>query len=116
MFLQLGIMTDMHQKKFLYFCIKTVQIAEQNCSSHETFFQVAIYMSYIDKLSTRAVYGGYLDGQYTCKADYTPDALKSIKVVQPILWIVFKFLFHDYGNKVKSGLIFYFACCQNLWS
>lgn len=42
---------------------------------------VAIFMSYIDKISERPKYGDYMNGQYTCKSEYTPDGLKSIKVV-----------------------------------
>jgi len=41
---------------------------------------VAITMSYLDKLSTKAGYGDYLSKQLTCRMDVTPDALKAVKV------------------------------------
>jgi hypothetical protein len=37
-------------------------------------------MSYMDKLSKKKEYGSYLSGQFTCRADSTPDALQKIKV------------------------------------
>ncbi|XP_063691973.1 uncharacterized protein LOC134824159 [Bolinopsis microptera] len=52
---------------------------ENGCEGGD-YRMVSIFMSYLDKLSLRGNYGQYLNGQHTCRADNTPDALERIKV------------------------------------
>ena len=44
------------------------------------FRMVAVHVGALDKLSTKAAYGKYMDGQYTCRSGTTPDGLKRVKV------------------------------------
>ena len=41
---------------------------------------VSLLMTYIDKLSSRASYGDYLDNKFTCRQETTPDSLKKVKI------------------------------------
>ncbi|XP_063691693.1 uncharacterized protein LOC134823997 [Bolinopsis microptera] len=66
-------------KKVKFSAQEMTDCYENGCEGGD-YRMVSIFMSYLDKLSLRGNYGQYLDGQHTCRADNTPDALKSIKV------------------------------------